>query len=104
MTLPPADPLLPPLFQGWFAHQGWRPHAHQLAMLAAALAGENPLLAAPSGGGKTIAGFLHPLIEHSARLPHGLQPPPIPPPNDLDLDTLRHQAPPLAPNWSSSRQ
>jgi ATP-dependent helicase Lhr and Lhr-like helicase len=58
-----SDPALPPAFAGWFAARGWAPHAHQLAMLAAARDGASALLVAPTGGGKTLAGFLPSLIE-----------------------------------------
>ena len=62
---PPRDPL-PAAFAGWFAGRGWTPHRHQLAMLAAARAGESALLLiAPTGGGKTLAGFLPSLVELS---------------------------------------
>lgn len=57
------EDLLPPLFRGWFASRGWHPRDHQLAMLEAARAGEDALLIAPTGGGKTLAGFLPSLIE-----------------------------------------
>jgi ATP-dependent Lhr-like helicase len=53
---------LPELFTQWFGRRGWRARPHQLAMLAAA-AGENVLLIAPTGGGKTLAGFLPSLVE-----------------------------------------
>src|SRR6202012_4162860 len=53
---------LPELFANWFAAQGWTPRRHQLAMLAAARAGESVLLIAPTGGGKTLAGFLPTLV------------------------------------------
>jgi ATP-dependent Lhr-like helicase len=51
-------PALPPAFAAWFAARGWRPHAHQREMLAAARRREHALLVAPTGGGKTLAGFL----------------------------------------------
>ncbi len=63
----PRDDRLPSLFQEWFAQRGWTPHRHQLEMVAAAEAGENALLIAPTGGGKTLAGFLPSLIELAER-------------------------------------
>lgn len=62
-ALPP--PGLPPLFARWFDSRGWQPRGHQLEMLAAAEAGEDVLLVAPTGGGKTLGGFLPSLIELS---------------------------------------
>ncbi len=53
---------LPEPFGGWFAAQGWEPRQHQLAMLDAARAGKSALLIAPTGGGKTLAGFLPSLV------------------------------------------
>ncbi|MTH34719.1 ligase-associated DNA damage response DEXH box helicase [Paracoccus limosus] len=52
--------ILPELFQDWFVCQGWQPHPHQLALLAAE---GDSLLIAPTGGGKTLAGFLPSLVE-----------------------------------------
>ena len=49
---------LPEPFASWFKARGWRPHAHQLALLDHAAAGRDTLLIAPTGGGKTLAGFL----------------------------------------------
>ena len=53
---------LPEPFAAWFADQGWAPRRHQLAMLDAARAGDSVLLIAPTGGGKTLAGFLPTLV------------------------------------------
>jgi len=54
---------LPEPFAGWFGARGWQARSHQLALTEAALAGESALLIAPTGGGKTLAGFLASLIE-----------------------------------------
>jgi len=54
---------LPPLFQEWFASRDWQPRAHQLALLNHAARGDSVLLVAPTGGGKTLAGFLPSLVE-----------------------------------------
>ena len=53
---------LPPIIADWFAAKGWTPRPHQLAMLAAAQAGNHALLIAPTGAGKTLAGFLASLV------------------------------------------
>ena len=60
---------LPPLFSDWFARRGWTPRRHQLEMIAAAQAGSHALLVAPTGGGKTLAGFLPTLIDLAERGP-----------------------------------
>jgi ATP-dependent Lhr-like helicase len=60
---------LPDRFEAWFAGRGWAPRAHQLAMVEAGRAGEHALLIAPTGGGKTLAGFLPSLIELTERPP-----------------------------------
>ena len=61
-TLPDLA-LLPPIFEEWFAKRGWSPRAHQLALIEHARADESALLVAPTGGGKTLAGFLPSLID-----------------------------------------
>ncbi|HVI31322.1 ligase-associated DNA damage response DEXH box helicase [Phenylobacterium sp.] len=65
----PASDLLPERFADWFAQRGWSPRAHQLAMVERAQAGRDALLIAPTGGGKTLAGFLPSLIELTQRPP-----------------------------------
>jgi ATP-dependent helicase Lhr and Lhr-like helicase len=62
-----APGLLPEAFVRWFAARGWRPHAHQLALLAAAAVRHDALLIAPTGGGKTLAGFLPSLVDLAGR-------------------------------------
>jgi len=62
---PPA--LLPEVFARWFASRGWMPRAHQLDLLKHARDGHSALLIAPTGGGKTLAGFLPTLVELSER-------------------------------------
>src|SRR6267378_7151477 len=62
---------LPEPFVRWFASRGWAPRAHQLELLAKARAGRSVLLIAPTGAGKTLAGFLPTLVD----LSEGLAPP-----------------------------
>ncbi|WP_373863220.1 DEAD/DEAH box helicase, partial [Brevundimonas diminuta] len=66
---PPITATLPSLFADWFAGRGWSPRRHQLEMVAAAKAGQHALLVAPTGGGKTLAGFLPSLIDLAERGP-----------------------------------
>ena len=62
-----APDLLPPRFADWFAGRGWSARPHQLEMVEAAQAGDHALLIAPTGGGKTLAGFLPSLIDLADR-------------------------------------
>jgi ATP-dependent helicase Lhr and Lhr-like helicase len=88
--------LLPPRFTAWFAAQGWRPHAHQLRMLAAARAGRSALLIAPTGGGKTLAGFLPSLVELAEAPRDGLHTLYISPLKALAVDIQRNLDRPIA--------
>ncbi len=65
---PSAEPtaLLPDHFEKWFASRGWSPREHQLALLAKAREDRSALLIAPTGAGKTLAGFLPTLVELSS--------------------------------------
>ena len=54
--------MLPARFQDWFAAKGWTARPHQLALVETAQRGTSVLLVAPTGGGKTLAGFLPSLI------------------------------------------
>ncbi len=60
---------LPDAFRRWFAARGWTPRAHQLALLETARASRATLLIAPTGAGKTLAGFLPTLTELAASRP-----------------------------------
>src|SRR6185295_2178162 len=58
-----AIPLLPAAFGAWFTTRGWAPRPHQIELLAKAQAGKSVLLIAPTGAGKTLAGFLPSLVD-----------------------------------------
>ncbi len=64
---PPESSLLPERFRRWFAARGWAARPHQLRLLAHAQAGRSVLLIAPTGAGKTLAGFLPSLTELAGR-------------------------------------
>ena len=86
----------PAAIRGWFRARGWRPYAHQLAMWRAAEAGRSALLVAPTGGGKTLAGFL-PSIADLATLPRpGLHTLYISPLKALAVDIHRNLEAPIA--------
>ena len=70
MTVLAAAATLPEPFARWFAGRGWTPRTHQLELLAKARAGRSVLLIAPTGGGKTLAGFLPSLVELSGQQHH----------------------------------
>lgn len=58
---------LPEPFLKWFAARGWSPRAHQIELLATVQAGGSVLLIAPTGAGKTLAGFLPSLTDLATR-------------------------------------
>ena len=65
MTVIERAAVLPDVFARWFASRGWVPRTHQLELLARAQSHRSVLLIAPTGGGKTLAGFLPSLVELS---------------------------------------
>ncbi|HUD53350.1 MAG TPA: ligase-associated DNA damage response DEXH box helicase, partial [Parvibaculum sp.] len=100
--LPPRDAgeggVLPARFTDWFAARGWAPRPHQLALLDLARAGRSSLLIAPTGAGKTLAGFLPSLVELSSgseRKP-GLHTLYISPLKALAVDVKRNLETPVA--------
>lgn len=58
---------LPDIFTRWFDSHGWAPRPHQLALLEKAQDGHSSLLIAPTGAGKTLAGFLPSLTDLATR-------------------------------------
>src|SRR5690606_32457118 len=58
---------LPSRFADWFAARGWTPRPHQLDLLSRVRGGASALLIAPTGAGKTLAGFLPSLTDLAAR-------------------------------------
>jgi len=86
---------LPERFAAWFARQGWTPRPHQLAMCDAAQAGESVLLIAPTGGGKTLAGFLPTLVDLAETPRPGLHTLYLSPLKALATDIARNLARPV---------
>src|ERR1700760_3455161 len=97
-----APSILPPRFQAWFEGRGWSPRRHQLEMVEQGLAGRDALLIAPTGGGKTLAGFLPSLVELSERpprndpAPRGVHTLYISPLKALAVDVQRNLPQPIA--------
>lgn len=87
---------LPTPFSEWFAGRGWHPHAHQLDMLAAARNGAHALLIAPTGGGKTLAGFLHSLLDLAENGAEGLHTLYVSPLKALAVDVKRNLTIPIS--------
>ena len=85
---------LPPAFAAWFAARGWSAHPHQKAMLARRMAPAQ-LLIAPTGGGKTLAGFLPSLHELAGDTHSGLHTLYISPLKALAADIRRNLRAPV---------
>ena len=87
---------LPAPIADWFAAKGWEIRRHQREMLEGARAGRNALLIAPTGAGKTLAGFLPSLVELIARPTEGLHTLYISPLKALAVDVQRNLLTPIA--------
>ena len=87
---------LPELFERWFAGRGWSPRPHQLDVLAASQAGRDVLLIAPTGGGKTLAGFLPTLAELAEAPRDGLHTLYVSPLKALSADVARNLTVPVS--------
>jgi ATP-dependent Lhr-like helicase len=95
-SMPPGSQTLPREIEAWFAEKGWAPRRHQLEMLAAARAGRSALLVAPTGAGKTLAGFLPTLAELVEGPAEGLHTLYISPLKALAVDVQRNLLTPIA--------
>ncbi|MXQ08727.1 ligase-associated DNA damage response DEXH box helicase [Alphaproteobacteria bacterium GH1-50] len=86
---------LPRQFHDWFTSRGWSPHPHQIDMAARA---DDPalLLIAPTGGGKTLAGFLPTLAELAEGGHEGLHTIYVSPLKALAADIRRNLSTPIA--------
>ena len=87
---------LPEIFARWFEARGWRLRAHQAAMLEAAEAGADALLIAPTGAGKTLAGFLPSLVALAAQPSDRLHTLYVSPLKALGTDIARNLQAPVA--------
>ncbi len=88
-------PELSPIIADWFASKGWAPRTHQLDVLAAERAGNSVLLIAPTGAGKTLAGFLPSIEELIAEPREGLHTLYISPLKALAVDVARNLSTPI---------
>ena len=104
-TVSPPAPgaVLPDRIAAWFAARGWQARPHQLDMITADQAGEDALLIAPTGGGKTLGGFLPSLIDLAAQTegqprtrPHRLHTLYISPLKALSVDVARNLMTPVS--------
>ncbi|MFZ4688726.1 MAG: ligase-associated DNA damage response DEXH box helicase [Polymorphobacter sp.] len=86
---------LPTPIAAWFAARGWTPRGHQLEMVAAARAGRHALLVAPTGAGKTLAGFLATLADLAGDARDGLHTIYVSPLKALATDVQRNLLTPV---------
>ncbi|QFT48041.1 ATP-dependent DNA helicase RecQ [Roseivivax sp. THAF40] len=86
---------LPASLQTWFDRRGWQMHPHQAAMLDRANA-PALMLIAPTGGGKTLAGFLPTLAELGEAPEPGLHTLYVSPLKALASDIKRNLSTPIA--------
>ena len=88
--------ILPPYVETWFASRGWRPHPYQSAMAEAFVNRRSTLLIAPTGGGKTLSGFLPSLIDCHENRPDGIHTLYVSPLKALTNDIERNLMRPIA--------
>ncbi len=89
---------LPSPFDAWFATRGWTPYPHQLKVLQAFCSERiksTVLLIAPTGGGKTLAGFLPALADLAKDSRKGLRALYVSPLKALVADVRRNLLDPI---------
>jgi ATP-dependent Lhr-like helicase len=79
----------------WFESKGWAPRAHQLDVLRETEAGSSVMLIAPTGAGKTLAGFLPTLNELVERPQDGIHTLYLSPLKALAVDVARNLTTPI---------
>jgi ATP-dependent Lhr-like helicase len=87
---------LPAPIADWFASRAWTVRRHQRAMLDAAARGQHALLVAPTGAGKTLAGFLPSLADLVRDPREGLHSLYVSPLKALAVDVQRNLLTPIA--------
>jgi ATP-dependent helicase Lhr and Lhr-like helicase len=87
---------LPRYVENWFSSRDWRPHPYQKAMVHAFAARQSTLLIAPTGGGKTLSGFLPSLIDCHETRPEGIHTVYVSPLKALTNDIERNLTRPIA--------
>ncbi|MGD1922656.1 MAG: ligase-associated DNA damage response DEXH box helicase [Paracoccaceae bacterium] len=85
---------LPAPFSGWFATRGWTLHAHQRALFEHR--DRHTLLIAPTGAGKTLAGFLPSLTDLAIDAGNGLHTLYVSPLKALAADIRRNLMTPVS--------
>ena len=86
---------LPSVLGDWFTAKGWSPRRHQLELLSAAHDGDHALLVAPTGAGKTLAGFLPTLVDLIHASHEGLHTLYVSPLKALGVDVRRNLLTPI---------
>ncbi|MFN3641431.1 MAG: ligase-associated DNA damage response DEXH box helicase [Gemmobacter sp.] len=94
MTHAAPSAALPDALASWIAARGWTLHPHQQAMLDRA-GDPATLLIAPTGGGKTLAGFLPTLAALGPKAPPGLHTLYVSPLKALTADIARNLRAPV---------
>lgn len=86
---------LPPVFGSWLHQRGWTIYPHQLQMCSDWKDGNSIMLVAPTGAGKTLAGFLPSLIDLHHSPSEGLHTLYISPLKALAVDIARNLTMPV---------